>query len=77
MTIAQFVISDAYVNLESSTLNVMVLLTFSRACATDCQELQVQKLNHITSNTSKTLVIIYNGDAHMQNVLFIGRTRHS
>lgn len=75
MNISQFMIHDAYIDTESSILNVMVLFVFSRACSINCQEIQVQKLNHTSSNNFKTLGIVYDGNTHIRNVSFIGSIR--
>ena len=77
MNISQFIIRDAYINIELSILNMMVLFVFSRACPIHCQETQIQRLNHTSSNTLKTLAIVYNGNIHIRNVSFIGSIRLS
>jgi hypothetical protein len=69
MNISAFVVVQANVNIESSMLNVTVLLRFMIKCTIHCQEIQVNKLKNTTSMNLEPIVIIYNGYVHF--ILFL------
>jgi hypothetical protein len=72
MNISTFVVVQANVNIESSMLNVTVLLRFMIKCTIHCQEIQVNKLKNTTSMNLEPIVIIYNGYVHFHNVSLTG-----
>jgi hypothetical protein len=73
--ISAFFVIQANVNMETSILNVTVLLRFMIQCTTHCQEMQVNKLKNITSMSLEPIVIVYNGYAHFHNVSLTGYCR--
>lgn len=68
MNIYKFNVIQADIDMNLSILNVTILVKFMMKCEKNCQNMEINKLKNITSKTSESIGIIYNGKIHFYNV---------